>query len=96
LGTLRRSSSITPGWSISSYTFTTDGLASFRDELASAMSGSSKKSWANARTVKNMIEQIYIKRAMRYGKDGTLDREIIAEDIVGIPYERRRKIGFST
>jgi len=33
---------------------------------------------------------------MRYGKDGTLDREIIAEDIVGIPYERRRKIGFST
>lgn len=78
------------------HTFTIDGLSSFRDELESAMSGSSKKSWANARSVKNMIEQIYIKRAMRYGKDGTLDREIIAEDIVGIPYERRRKIGFST
>lgn len=76
------------------HTFTIDGLSSFRDELASAMSGSSKKSWANARTVKNMIEQIYIKRAMRYGKDGTLDREITSEDIAGIPYERRRKIGF--
>lgn len=77
------------------HTFTIDGLSSFRDELASAMSGSSKKSWANARTVKNMIEQIYIKRAMRYGKDGTLDREITSEDIAGIPYERCRKIGFS-
>lgn len=78
------------------HTFTIDGLSSFRDELASAMSGSSKKTWANARTVKNMIEQIYIKRAMRYGKDEKLDREITSEDIVGIPYERGRRIGFSS
>ena len=76
------------------HSFTIDGMASFREELASAMSGSSKKSWANARSVKNMIEQIYIKRAMRYGKDGTLDREISSEDITGIPYERSHKIGF--
>lgn len=76
------------------HTFTIDGLSSFRDELASAMSGSSKKSWANARTVKNMIEQIYIKRAMRYGKDGALDREITSEDIASISYERCHKIGF--
>lgn len=76
------------------HTFTIDGLSSFRDELESAMSGSSKKSWANARSVKNMIEQIYIKRAMRYGKDGTLDREITAEDICCIPYEQCRRIGF--
>jgi AAA+ superfamily predicted ATPase len=78
------------------HTFTIDGLASFRDELASAISGSSKKSWANARSVKNMIEQIYIKRAMRYSKDSTLDHEITSEDITGIPYERRNRIGFFT
>ena len=41
-----------------------------------------------------MIEQIYIKRAMRYGKDGTLDHEITSEDITGIPYEHSHKIGF--
>ena len=76
------------------HSFTIDGLASFREELASAMSGSSKKSWANARSVKNMIEQIYIKRAMRYGKDGRLDHEITSEDITGIPYEHSHKIGF--
>lgn len=78
------------------HTFTIDGLASFRDELASAISGSRKKSWANARSVKNMIEQIYIKRAMRYSKDSTLDHEITSEDITGIPYERRNRIGFFT
>ena len=76
------------------HTFTLDGLASFREELASAMSGSSKTSWANARSVKSMIEQIYIRRAMRYSKDGELDREITAEDICSIPYERSRRIGF--
>jgi len=76
------------------HTFTIDGLVSFREELASAMSGSCKKSWANARSVKNMIEQIYIKRAMRYSKDGCLDREITSDDITGIPYERSRRIGF--
>ena len=37
----------------------------------------------------------YVKRAMRYGKGGTLDREITAEDICSIPYERRNKIGFN-
>ena len=76
------------------HTFTIDGLVSFREELASAMSGSCNKSWANARSVKNMIEQIYIKRAMRYSKDGCLDREITSDDITGIPYEKRRQIGF--
>lgn len=76
------------------HTFTIDGLTSFREELASAMSSSSKTSWANARSVKNMIEQIYIKRAMRYSKEGCLDREITSEDICSIPYEKRRQIGF--
>ena len=78
------------------HTFTFDGKARFKEELASAMSGSSKTSWANARSVKNMIEQIYIRRAMRYSKDGELDREITSEDIIGIPYERRNRIGFFT
>ena len=41
-----------------------------------------------------MIEHIYIKRAMRYVQDGKLDREVTAEDICSIPYERHRKIGF--
>lgn len=76
------------------HAFTLDGLSRFKEELAVAMYGSSKKSWANARSVKSMIEQIYIQRAMRYSKDGTLDREITAEDITDIPYERQRRIGF--
>ena len=76
------------------HTFSLDGLASFKEELTATMSGSSKSSWANARSVKNMIEHIYIKRAMRYSKDGKLDREITEEDICSIPYERRNKIGF--
>ena len=77
------------------HTFTFDGLARFREELLSAMNGSNKASWANARSVKSMIERIYVQRAMRYSKDGVLDREITAEDITGIPYERHRSIGFS-
>ena len=76
------------------HTFSLDGLASFKEELTATMSGSSKSSWANARSVKNMIEHIYIKRAMRYSKDGKLDREITEEDICSIPYERRNIIGF--
>lgn len=77
------------------HTFSLDGLASFRQELAAAMSGSSKSSWANARSVRGMIEHIYIQRAKRYGKDGRLDREITSEDICSIPYERRHMIGFN-
>lgn len=76
------------------HSFSLDGLASFKEELAIAMANTSKTSWANARSVKNMIEQIYIKRAMRYGKDRTLDREITAEDICSIPYEHNKRIGF--
>ena len=76
------------------HTFSLDGLACFREELALTMDSTSKTSWANARSVKNMIEHIYIKRAMRYVQDGKLDREVTAEDICSIPYERHRKIGF--
>ena len=76
------------------HTFTLDGLAGFREELASTMSNSNKNSWANARSVKNMIEHIYIRRAMRYSKDGTLDREITTDDICHIPYDQRHKMGF--
>jgi SpoVK/Ycf46/Vps4 family AAA+-type ATPase len=76
------------------HTFSLDGLAAFREELSKAMA-SRTKTWANARSVKSMIENCYVKRAMRYGKGGTLDREITAEDICSIPYERRNKIGFN-
>ena len=78
------------------HVFTLDGLASFRRELTAAMTESSRDSWANARSVKSMIEHIYIQRAMRYSKDGKLDREITSEDVCPIPYDRRRRIGFST
>lgn len=77
------------------HTFSLDGLASFKEELAAEMSGSNKSSWANARSVKNMIEHIYIQRAKRYGKDGKIDRVITADDICSIPYDHRRRIGFS-
>lgn len=76
------------------HNFTFDGLASFREELSAAMSCSSKSSWANARSVRGMVEHIYILRAKRFGKDGRLDREITSEDICSIPYEHSRKIGF--
>ena len=76
------------------HTFSTDGLACFREELAAAMSGSNTKTWANARSVKNMIEHTYIRRAMRYAKEGHFKREIIAEDISTIPTDNRCKIGF--
>lgn len=76
------------------HTFTLDGLARFRKELSIAMSESNASTWANARSVKNMIEHTYIQRAMRYKKGGKIDREITAEDITPIQYERRRKIGF--
>lgn len=75
--------------------FSEDGLAAFKKELAAAMSGSSKTSWANARSAKSMIEHIYIRRAMRYQQEGQLDRIITAEDICSIPYEHRRRIGFA-
>jgi hypothetical protein len=58
------------------------------------MAETNKASWANARSVKNMIEHIYIKKAMRFGIDRKLDREITAEDICSIPYERHKSIGF--
>ena len=41
-----------------------------------------------------MVEHIYIKRAMRYSKEGNLDQVITAEDICAIPYEHHRRIGF--
>lgn len=76
------------------HSFTLDGLARFREELKAAMNGNCDASWANARSVKSMIEQIYVQRAMRYSKEGILDREITLEDITSIPYQHRRKIGF--
>jgi hypothetical protein len=41
-----------------------------------------------------MIEHTYIRRAIRYSKDGKIGREIIAEDVSSIPYEPKRRIGF--
>lgn len=76
------------------HTFSLDGLVSFKEQLALTMAETNKTSWANARSVKNMIEHIYIKKAMRFGIDRKLDREITAEDICSIPYERHKRIGF--
>lgn len=76
------------------HSFSLDGLAAFRKELAVAMADSNAATWANARSVKNMIEHTYIQRAKRYGKDSTLDRLITEEDICQIPYERQHRIGF--
>ena len=77
------------------HTFSLDGLAAFREELSKAMSDSTE-TWANARSVKSMIEYSYVKRAKRYGEGGKLDREITAEDIAIAPYERQKRIGFLT
>ena len=74
--------------------FSVDGLKSFQKELEAAMSNSNGDTWANARSVKNMIEHTYIRRAMRYSKDGKIGREITAEDVSSIPYEPKRRIGF--
>ena len=76
------------------HTFTLDGLAKFRKELSIAMSEGNASTWANARSVKNMVEHTYIQRAIRYKKGGKIDREITAEDISSVLYERKRKIGF--
>ena len=76
--------------------FSDSGLASFREQLNVAMSESNNWTWANARSVKSMIDNTYVRRAMRYSKDGILDRMITAEDISAIPYDRRCRIGFST
>ncbi len=78
------------------HSFSKDGLACFRKELAAAMSDSNSSTWANARSVKNIIEHTYIQRAMRYGKEGKIDRLITDKDIACIPYEHSRRIGFST
>ena len=74
--------------------FSVDGLKSFQKELEIAMSNSNTDTWANARSVKNMIEHTYIRRAIRYSKDGKIGREITAEDVSSIPYEPKRRIGF--
>ena len=76
------------------HTFSPEGLASFRKELAAAMSRSNTKTWANARSVKNLVEHTYIRRAMRYGIEGKIDRKITEKDICTIPCDQRRKIGF--
>lgn len=78
------------------HSFSDSGLASFREQLNVAMSESNNGTWANARSVKSIIDNTYVRRAMRYSKDGKLDRMITAEDISAIPCGRRRRIGFST
>lgn len=75
--------------------FSDGGLASFREHLKIAMSKSNNGTWANARSVKSMIDNTYVRRAMRYSKDGKLDRIITAEDVSDIPCDRHRRIGFS-
>lgn len=76
------------------HTFSSAGLKGFREKLSDAMTGSDTATWANARTVKNMVEHTYIQHAMHYDKDGIINREITAEDVTTIPYEQRRRIGF--
>ena len=78
------------------HTFSADGLDCFRKEVSHAMRCGNARYWANARSVKSMIDHTYIQRAKRYGKDGILDREITAEDISTIPLESGGRIGFST
>lgn len=77
------------------HSFSQDGLSCFRNQLKKAMSENNNGTWANARSVKSMIDNTYVRRAMRYSKDGKLDRIITAEDISAIPCDRRRRIGFS-
>lgn len=76
------------------YSFSLDGLAGFREELAAAMTSSNNETWANARSVKSMIDNTIILRAKRYMREGIFNREIIAEDVSTIPTDRRRRIGF--
>lgn len=75
------------------HTFTASGLQRFREELSIAMTGN-KTTWANARSVKSMIDNTYIQRAKRYAREGKYEREITAEDITTIPIDMRRKLGF--
>ena len=53
-----------------------------------------RNTWANARSVKSMIDNTYIQRAKRYAREGKYEREIIADDISTIPVDTRRKLGF--
>ncbi|MBO6255104.1 MAG: AAA family ATPase [Bacteroidaceae bacterium] len=76
------------------HTFSLDGLSAFKEELATAMSNSHKASWANARSVKTLIERIYICHAQRYVKGSNVDRVITSADICSLPYEQSRRIGF--
>ena len=76
------------------HVFSPDGLESFRKVLSVAMYGN-RTTWANARTVKSLIDNTIIQRAKRYAKEGRFKREIIAEDISSIPTDNRRRIGFS-
>lgn len=75
------------------HTFTAGGLKRFREELSIAMTGN-RTTWANARSVKSMIDNTYIQRAKRYAREGKYKREITAEDITTIPVDMRRKLGF--
>jgi hypothetical protein len=75
------------------HTFSENGLKKFREALSIAMTGN-RTTWANARSVKSMIDNIYIQRAKRFAREGKYEREIIAEDITAIPVDMRRKLGF--
>ncbi len=75
------------------HTFSASGLERFREELSIAMTGN-RTTWANARSVKSMIDNTYILRAKRYAREGKFEREIIAEDISTIPVDTRRRLGF--
>lgn len=75
------------------HTFSASGLKKFREELSIAMTGN-RTTWANARSVKSMIDNTYIQRAKRFAREGKYEREITAEDISTIPVDTRRKLGF--
>lgn len=75
------------------HTFSASGLKKFRETLSVAMTGN-RNTWANARSVKSMIDNTYIQRAKRYAREGKYEREIIADDISTIPVDTRRKLGF--
>lgn len=76
--------------------FSDKALRLFRQRIEAAKEESKEESFGNARYVKNLVEQIYIRHANRIMKNGhTLDFCITENDITSLGYEKKkRKVGF--
>ncbi len=76
--------------------FSCDALRLFRQRIETAKEESKEETFGNARYVKNLVEQIYIRHANRIMKFGhTLDFCITEDDILSLGYEKKkRKVGF--